>query len=122
MAQKTLDLAPSHTAERKAFGKTLDQFQALQFKLADMETELQAARIFLRHAAWKLDHKTPDATKHCAMAKRFVTDTAFDVANAAARGVWGDGLAVLYHQMARRVVIDRKRVHFNRPTRTNVRD
>ncbi len=48
-----------------------------------METELQAARIFLRQAAWKLDNKAPDATKHCAMAKRFVTDAAFDVANEA---------------------------------------
>ena len=69
--------------ERKAFGKTIDQFQALQFRLADMETEMQAARTFLRHAAWKLDNKTADASKFCAMAKRFVTDTAFDVANQA---------------------------------------
>jgi hypothetical protein len=69
--------------ERKAFGKPLADFQALQFKLADMETELQAARTFLRQAAWKLDNKTPDATKFCAMAKRFVTDTGFRVANEA---------------------------------------
>jgi alkylation response protein AidB-like acyl-CoA dehydrogenase len=55
----------------------------LQFRLADMETELQAARIFLRQAAWKLDQGAPDATKFCAMAKRFVTDTAFEVANQA---------------------------------------
>jgi alkylation response protein AidB-like acyl-CoA dehydrogenase len=67
--------------ERKAFGKSIDQFQALQFRLADMETELQAARIFLRQAAWKLDNQAADATKYCAMAKRFVTDTAFKVAN-----------------------------------------
>jgi hypothetical protein len=69
--------------ERKAFGKPLDQFQALQFRLADMETELQAARVFLRQAAWKLDQAEPDATKFCAMAKRFVTDVAFKAANEA---------------------------------------
>jgi len=80
-AQSAADMALNYTGERKAFGKTLDQFQALQFKLADMETELQAARVLLRQAAWKLDNKTPDATKYCAMAKRFVTDTAFKVAN-----------------------------------------
>lgn len=82
-AQSALDKALTYTGERSAFGKTIDQFQGLQFRLADMETELQAARIFLRQAAWKLDRKTPDATKFCAMAKRFVTDTAFDVANQA---------------------------------------
>ncbi len=80
-AQTALDAALTYAGERKAFGKSIDQFQALQFKLADMEIELQAARVFLRQAAWKLDHKAPDSTKHCAMAKRFVTDTAFKVAN-----------------------------------------
>ena len=82
-AQSALDKALTYTGERKAFGKTIDQFQGLQFRLADMETELQAARVFLRQAAWKLDNKAPDATKFCAMAKRFVTDTAFEVANQA---------------------------------------
>jgi alkylation response protein AidB-like acyl-CoA dehydrogenase len=82
-AQSALDKALTYTGERKAFGKTIDQFQGLQFRLADMETELQAARVFLRQAAWKLDNKSPDATKFCAMAKRFVTDTAFEVANQA---------------------------------------
>jgi alkylation response protein AidB-like acyl-CoA dehydrogenase len=80
-AQSALDKALAYTGERKAFGKSIDQFQALQFRLADMETELQASRVFLRQAAWKLDNKTPDATKYCAMAKRFVTDAAFKVAN-----------------------------------------
>jgi alkylation response protein AidB-like acyl-CoA dehydrogenase len=61
--------------ERKAFGKPIDQFQGLQFKLADMEIELQAARTFLRQAAWKLDTGAPDATKFCAMAKKFATET-----------------------------------------------
>ena len=80
-AQAALDKSLAYMGERFAFGKTIDQFQALQFKLADMETELQAARIFLRQAAWKLDQNASDATKHCAMAKRFVTDVAFKVAN-----------------------------------------
>ena len=80
-AQTALTAAATYMGQRQAFGKTLDQFQALQFRLADMEIELQAARVFLRQAAWKLDAKTPDATKFCAMAKRFVTDTAFKVAN-----------------------------------------
>ncbi len=80
-AQAALDATLTYVGERRAFGKTIDQFQALQFKLADMETDLQAARIFLRQAAWKLDTGAPDATKFCAMAKRFVTDVAFDVAN-----------------------------------------
>lgn len=80
-AQAALNATLTYMGERKAFGKPIDQFQALQFRLADMETELQAARVFLRQAAWKLDKKTPDATKFCAMAKRFVTDTAFQVAN-----------------------------------------
>ena len=80
-AQSAIDKATRYMQERKAFGKTLAGFQALQFRLADMETELQAARSLLRHAAWKFDQKAPDATKYCAMAKRFVTDTGFKVAN-----------------------------------------
>ncbi|QJF51173.1 acyl-CoA dehydrogenase family protein [Roseobacter ponti] len=80
-AQAALNAALAYTGERKAFGRSIDQFQALQFKLADMEVRLQAARIFLRQAAWKLDAGTADATKNCAMAKVFVTDAAFDVAN-----------------------------------------
>ena len=83
-------------AERRAFGHTLNKFQALQFRLADMETELQAARIFLYQAAWKLDRKAPDATKHCAMAKRLVTDTAFKVANDALQLLGGYGYLADY--------------------------
>jgi alkylation response protein AidB-like acyl-CoA dehydrogenase len=82
-AQSALDKALSYMKERKAFGRNLAQFQALQFKIADMETELQAARVFLYHAAWKLSTNAPDARKFCAMAKRFVTDTGFRVANEA---------------------------------------
>ena len=80
-AQKALDLTLAYMAERKAFGKPINQFQALQFKLAEFETRLQASRTFLRQAAWKLDNGAHDATKFCAMAKLMVTDAAFDVAN-----------------------------------------
>ncbi|SDG29379.1 acyl-CoA dehydrogenase family protein [Alloyangia pacifica] len=73
-AQAALDATLDYMAERKAFGTSIDQFQALQFRLADMEIELQAARVFLRQAAWKLDTGAPDATKFCAMAKKFVTE------------------------------------------------
>lgn len=74
-AQAGLDMTLQYMSERKAFGQSIDQFQALQFRLADMEIELQAARTFLRQAAWKLDQGAPDATKFCAMAKKFVTET-----------------------------------------------
>ncbi|WP_371169939.1 acyl-CoA dehydrogenase family protein [Aliiroseovarius sp. 2305UL8-7] len=80
-AQRALDLTLQYMGERKAFGKTIDQFQALQFRLAEYETRLQAARTFLRQAAWKLDNGAHDASKFCAMAKLMVTDAAFDVAN-----------------------------------------
>jgi alkylation response protein AidB-like acyl-CoA dehydrogenase len=78
-----LDLARSYMKERRQFGKRLADFQALQFKLADMATELEAARLLLRQAAAKLDAKAPDATLFAAMAKRFATDTGFNVVNEA---------------------------------------
>jgi len=90
-AQAALDIALAYTGERRAFGKALNEFQALQFRLADMETGLQAARTFLYQAAWKLDRGATDATKHCAMAKRLVTDTAFEVANDALQLLGGYG-------------------------------
>ncbi len=80
-AQAALDATLRYMGERRAFGQTLDQFQALQFRLADAETALQSARIFLRQAAWKLDRSDRDAAKYCAMAKLHVTDRAFEVAN-----------------------------------------
>jgi len=95
-AQAALDKALAYTAARRAFGKRLDEFQALQFRLADMETELQAARIFLYQAAWRLDTGGSDATKHCAMAKRLVTDTAFKVANDALQLLGGYGYLADY--------------------------
>ncbi|HVW57479.1 MAG TPA: acyl-CoA dehydrogenase family protein [Rhizobiaceae bacterium] len=80
-AQSAFDKALAYAAERQAFGQAIDRFQAMQFKLADMETSLQASRVFLYTAASKLDRKAADATKWSAMAKRFVTDTCFDIAN-----------------------------------------
>ncbi|WP_417816060.1 acyl-CoA dehydrogenase family protein [Thalassospira alkalitolerans] len=82
-ARAAMEHARGHIKVRKQFGKTLDQFQALQFKYADMVTELEAARLLLHKAAWKLDNKTPDATQFCAMAKRFGTDIGFQVCNEA---------------------------------------
>jgi len=80
-AQQALDMTLTYMGERKAFGKPIDQFQALQFRLADLEIQLQAARTFLRQAAWKLDTGAPDATKFCAMAKKFVTEAGSDIVN-----------------------------------------
>ena len=82
-AQAALEQAARYMGERKQFGQAISQFQALQFKLADMATELVAARNMVRLAAWKLDSKDPDATTFCAMAKRFATDVGFEVCNAA---------------------------------------
>jgi alkylation response protein AidB-like acyl-CoA dehydrogenase len=82
-AQAALDRALSYASERRAFGQRIADFQALQFRLADMATELECARTFLWRAAAALDAKTLDATKLCAMAKRIATDTGFEVANQA---------------------------------------
>lgn len=82
-AQLALDKALAYARERQQFGQPISEFQAIQFKLADMETELQAARVFLYEAASMLDHKSEAASRWCAMAKRFVTDTCFKVANEA---------------------------------------
>jgi alkylation response protein AidB-like acyl-CoA dehydrogenase len=84
--QEALDKALAYTRERKQFGQAIADFQASQFKLADMETETQAARMMLYNAAQELDahyagKEAPMATRWCAMAKRFVTDTGFKVAN-----------------------------------------
>jgi alkylation response protein AidB-like acyl-CoA dehydrogenase len=90
-AQSALDKALTYAGERKAFGQTIDRFQSLQFKLADMETELQASRMLLYTAASKLDRKAPDAGKWSAMAKRFVTDAGSKVANDALQVFGGYG-------------------------------
>ncbi|MBD3763891.1 MAG: acyl-CoA dehydrogenase family protein [Rhodobacterales bacterium] len=80
-AQAAFDATLAYMGDRRAFGQTLTQFQGLQFRLAEMETRLQSARVFLRQAAWMLDRGDARATTQCAMAKLMVTDAAFDVAN-----------------------------------------
>ncbi len=95
-AQAALDKALIYMRERKAFGKRLDEFQALQFRLADMAIELEAARTFLWRAAAALDRKDPDATALCAMAKRFGTDIGFAVANQALQLHGGYGYLAEY--------------------------
>ncbi len=82
-ARGCLEAARAHMLERKQFGKRLAEFQALQFRLADMATELAAARLMVHRAAAMLDAMHPDATMQCAMAKRFATDAGFQVANEA---------------------------------------
>ena len=82
-ARAALKRAQDYLGEREQFGKKLAQFQALQFKLADMATELEAARLMIYSAATKVDAKAPDATMKAAMAKRFATDVGFNVINEA---------------------------------------
>ena len=80
-AQAALDTAVAYVKDRKQFGQSIAEFQNTQFKLADMTTNLVAARQMVRLAAFKLDSKDPDATTYCAMAKRFATDVCFDICN-----------------------------------------
>src|SRR5215204_5388042 len=80
-AQRCLDESVDYMRERRAFGKALVEFQALQFRLADMATELEAAQGLLYAAAAAYDRGDPDVTQRCAMAKRFATDIGFKVAN-----------------------------------------
>lgn len=82
-AQACLNHTQAYMKERKQFGRELAQFQALQFRLADMLTELVAARQMVRLAASKLDADDPDKVTYCAMAKRFATDVGFSVCNEA---------------------------------------
>ncbi|MCC6786427.1 MAG: acyl-CoA dehydrogenase family protein [Hyphomonadaceae bacterium] len=107
-AQDALDRALGYVKERKQFGKRLADFQNTQFALADMETELAACRALLHAAARKLDARAPDATKYCAMAKRFVTDAAFKVADQALQLHGGYGYLADYE--VERIVRD-LRVH-----------
>ena len=82
-AQGALAQAQQYMQDRKQFGKPIASFQALQFKLADMATELVAARQMVRLAASKLDAGDPNASTYCAMAKRFATDAGFNICNEA---------------------------------------
>ena len=80
-ARAALDEAKAYAHDRKQFGKPIAEFQASQFKLADMATELEAARLMIRNAASALDRRDPQATMLCAMAKRFASDAGFKIAN-----------------------------------------
>src|SRR5215475_6103691 len=80
-ARAALDEARTYVTERKQFGRAIADFQATQFRLADMATELEAARLMIRNAASALDRRDARATMLCAMAKRFATDTGFKIAN-----------------------------------------
>ena len=87
-ATEAFERAVAYSKDRKQFGKAIADLQATQFKLADMETQLQAGRAFLYEAARRLDAKDPQATKFCAMAKRFVTDMGFGRRQRRAAGAW----------------------------------
>lgn len=90
-AQQALQEAADYVAERRQFGRAVADFQATQFRLADMLTDLVAARQMVRLAASKLDDKDPQATTYCAMAKRFATDVGFRVCNDALQLFGGYG-------------------------------
>ena len=90
-ARACLEAARDHLLERRQFGQPLADFQALRFKLADMATELDAARLLVRRGAASLDRGDPEATLHCAMAKRLATDAGFHVCNDALQLFGGYG-------------------------------
>jgi alkylation response protein AidB-like acyl-CoA dehydrogenase len=90
-ARAAFEAAREHLLDRRQFGQRLADFQALQFKLADMATELEAARLMVRRAAASLDRADPQATMHCAMAKRLATDAGFRVCNEALQLFGGYG-------------------------------
>ncbi|QIS01934.1 acyl-CoA dehydrogenase [Nocardia brasiliensis] len=95
-AQAALDKTVPYLAQRHAFGKSLLKNDALRFQLADMRTELEAARTLLWRAAAALDADAPDKVELCAMAKRFATDTGFEVANKALQLHGGYGYLAEY--------------------------
>ncbi|GAB3087348.1 acyl-CoA dehydrogenase family protein [Nocardioides zeae] len=107
-ASWAVERATAHLRERIAFGKPLSAQQALQFKLADMTTSIEASRCLLERAATALDEGSPDAVQLCAMAKQFVTDQCFEAANAALQLHGGYGYLAEYG--VERVVRD-LRVH-----------
>jgi alkylation response protein AidB-like acyl-CoA dehydrogenase len=82
-ARACLDLARDYMGVRSQFGRKLADFQALQFRLADMATDLEASRLMVHRGAAKLDEGDPEATLYCAMAKRFATDAGFRICNEA---------------------------------------
>jgi alkylation response protein AidB-like acyl-CoA dehydrogenase len=107
-AQWALDRALRYVHERFTFGEPLAEKQAVVFALADMATELHAARAMVRDAATGLDEKAPDASMRCAMAKRFATDAGFTVANQALQLHGGYGYL---HEYGIEKVVRDLRVH-----------
>jgi alkylation response protein AidB-like acyl-CoA dehydrogenase len=95
-AQAALDKTLAYFKQRSAFGKAIGQFQALQFRVADMATELEAARLMIWRAACALDAGSPEASLYCAMAKRFATDAGFEIANEALQLHGGYGYLAEY--------------------------
>ncbi len=82
-ARLALETAQDYVTTRKQFGRPIGEFQALQFRLADMATELEAARLMVLRGAWAIDTNHPEKTKWCAMAKRLATDACFQIADEA---------------------------------------
>ncbi len=82
-ARLALETAQDYVATRKQFGRPIGEFQALQFRLADMATDLEAARLMVLRGAWAIDNNHPEKTKWCAMAKRLATDACFQIADEA---------------------------------------
>ncbi len=82
-ARLALETAQDYVASRKQFGKPIGEFQNTQFKLADMATQLEAARLMVLRGAWAIDTNHPEKTKWCAMAKRLATDACFQIADEA---------------------------------------
>ena len=95
-AQRAMDIALDYVKQRRAFGRAVSDFQATQFRLADMATELEVARGFLWRACAKLDAGAPDATRFCAMAKRHVTDAGSRIADEALQLLGGYGYLADY--------------------------
>src|SRR5215210_7680879 len=113
-ARACLDAARMHLGVRKQFGRPLADFQALQFRIADMATELEAARLMVHRAASALDLRNPNATMYCAMAKRFATDAGFKICNCSGRSdrlahaVIGNGVPWSVRRMASMARIARR--------------
>ena len=91
MAQGAYEAAVKYAKQRKQFGKTISEFQAIQFKLADMATEIEAARHLVYHAAWLADQKSPRFTKESSMAKLYASEVGVRVANEAVQIFGGYG-------------------------------
>ncbi len=96
MAQGAYEAAVKYAKERKQFGKSISEFQAIQFKLADMATQIEAARLLVYHAAWLADRKDVRFTKESSMAKLYTSEVAVRVANEAVQVFGGYGFVKDY--------------------------